>query len=85
MKRLLLIIACCIFAAGLLAVPVAAADKAAVEKELIPDTPLWKDPQLIALLKELAKYFAFGVIAWLTWTKLLKPVFERLARMVPPP
>ncbi len=64
---------------------VANAPFTAEEKELIPDTPLWKDPQLIALLKELAKYFAFGVIAWLTWTRLLKPVFERLAKMVPPP
>ncbi|MBU0752772.1 MAG: flagellar M-ring protein FliF [Gammaproteobacteria bacterium] len=55
------------------------------EKEVIPDSPIWKDPQLLALLKELGKYLIFGVIAWLTWTRLLRPLFDRLATMVPPP
>ncbi|MDP2795702.1 MAG: flagellar basal-body MS-ring/collar protein FliF [Sulfurisoma sp.] len=54
------------------------------EKEVVPDSPIWKDPQLLALLKELGKYLAFGVIAWLTWTRLLRPMFDRLATMVPP-
>jgi len=55
------------------------------EKEVVPDSPIWKDPQLLALLKELGKYLAFGVIAWITWTRLLRPMFDRLATMVPPP
>jgi flagellar M-ring protein FliF len=55
------------------------------EKEIVPDSPLWKDPQLLALLKELGKYLVFAVIAWLTWTRLLRPMFDRLATMVPPP
>jgi flagellar M-ring protein FliF len=53
------------------------------QKETIADAPIWKDPQLIAQLWELAKYAVFGIFAWLTWTKLLRPVFERLATMVP--
>jgi flagellar M-ring protein FliF len=47
--------------------------------EAIPDTPLWKDPSVIAFAKEAAQYLIFAVIAWLVWTKLLKPVFEMFA------
>ena len=47
--------------------------------EAIPDTPLWKDPWVIAMAKEIGQYLIFGLIAWLVWTKLLKPVFEMLA------
>lgn len=54
------------------------------QKEVVADTPIWKDPQLIALLKELAKYAIFGVIAWIVWVRLLRPAFDRLAAMVPP-
>jgi flagellar M-ring protein FliF len=55
------------------------------EKEVVPDSPVWKDPQLLALLKELGKYLIFGVIAWIIWTRLLRPMFGRLATLVPPP
>ncbi len=47
--------------------------------EAIPDTPLWKDPSVIAFAKEAAQYLIFALIAWLVWTKLLKPVFEMFA------
>lgn len=47
--------------------------------EAIPDTPLWKDPAVIAFAKEAAQYLIFAVIAWLVWTRLLKPVFEMFA------
>lgn len=47
--------------------------------EAIPDSPLWKDPWVIALAKEIGQYLIFGLIAWLVWTKLLKPVFEMFA------
>ena len=49
------------------------------EAEAIPDTPLWKDPSVIAFAKEAAQYLIFALIAWLVWTKLLKPVFEMFA------
>lgn len=58
---------------------VAAASFVQTESEAIPDTPLWKDPALIAFAKEAAQYLIFAIIAWLVWSKLLKPVFEMLA------
>ncbi|MEW6513302.1 MAG: flagellar basal-body MS-ring/collar protein FliF [Pseudomonadota bacterium] len=58
---------------------VAAASFVQSEAEAIPDTPLWKDASVIAFAKEAAQYLIFAIIAWLVWTKLLKPVFEMFA------
>lgn len=49
------------------------------EAEAIPDTPLWKDAAAIAFAKEAAQYLIFAIVAWLAWSKLLKPVFEMFA------
>lgn len=49
------------------------------ETEAIPELPLWKNPELIAIAKQAAQYLAFAVVAWLIWSKLLKPVFEMIA------
>ncbi|MDP1607451.1 MAG: flagellar basal-body MS-ring/collar protein FliF, partial [Rhodocyclaceae bacterium] len=58
---------------------VAAASFVAPEPEVLIDAPLWKDPELIALSKELGKYLTFALIAFLVWSKLIKPLFEMLA------
>lgn len=58
---------------------VAAASFVQSEAEAIPDTPLWKDASVIAFAKEAAQYLIFALIAWLVWSKLLKPVFEMFA------
>lgn len=58
---------------------VAAASFVQSEAEALPDTPLWKDASVIAFAKEAAQYLIFAIIAWLVWTKLLKPVFEMFA------
>lgn len=58
---------------------VAAASFVQSAAEAIPDTPLWKDPSIIAFAKEAAQYLIFAIIAWLVWSKLLKPVFEMFA------
>lgn len=58
---------------------VAAASFVQSELETLPDTPLWKDPALIAFAKVAAQYLIFAIIAWLVWSKLLKPLFEMLA------
>lgn len=57
---------------------VAAASFVPPEPEMIPELPVWKDPTLVALAKELAQYLIFALVAWLLWTKLLKPVFGML-------
>lgn len=47
-------------------------------REVVPDTPIWANAQLIAGLKELAKYLLiFGAVFW-AWTRVLKPVTEAL-------
>lgn len=50
-----------------------------VEAEAIPDIPLWKNPEIIALAKEIGKYLLLAAIAFFLWTRLLKPVFTGLA------
>ncbi|MDO8346513.1 MAG: flagellar basal-body MS-ring/collar protein FliF [Rugosibacter sp.] len=57
---------------------VANAPFTAGEKDIIPDAPLWANAELISTLKELVKYLLVaGAVFWL-WTRLLKPVMERL-------
>ena len=58
---------------------VAAASFVAAEPEVIPDMPLWKDPSLVAMAKEVGQYLIFGLIVYLVWTRVLKPTFEMLA------
>ncbi len=58
---------------------VAAASFVAPEPEVVPEIPLWQDPELVALVKELGKYLVFALIAYLVWTKIMKPLFEMLA------
>ena len=58
------------------------------EKEVIADAPLWANQELISILKELARYLIIAGAAFWLWTRLLKPVFEKLmepapARMAP--
>ncbi len=52
---------------------------APVEREVVPETPIWKDPWLIATAKELGKWLLFAILAWLLWTKLFKPLFAMFA------
>ncbi|MDP3038034.1 MAG: flagellar basal-body MS-ring/collar protein FliF, partial [Rhodocyclaceae bacterium] len=58
---------------------VAAASFVTPEPEVVPESPLWQDPELVALGKELGKYLVFALIVYLIWTKLMKPLFEMLA------
>lgn len=63
---------------------VANASFSAPEKADIPDTPLWKDPEAISIGKEVFKYLAIALIAWLLWTRLLRPTLDRLAETKKP-
>ena len=53
------------------------------EKEVIADAPFWANQELIAMLKELARYLIIAGAAYWLWTRVLKPVLEKL--MQPPP
>ncbi|MBL8490781.1 MAG: flagellar M-ring protein FliF [Rhodocyclaceae bacterium] len=52
--------------------PFTASDAAA------PSTPVWKDPEMQAGGKEALKWLAFAVLAFLLWTRVFKPLFDRL-------
>lgn len=54
------------------------------DDRVLPQTPLWKDPFLLATLKEVGRYIALIVVAWLVWTKLLQPLFKKLAELPRP-
>ncbi len=55
----------------------------AAEKEIIPDTPIWRDPVFIATARESLKYFALLLVAFMLWIRILKPLYNRLLQ--PPP
>ncbi len=48
------------------------------EKEAVPETPLWRDPVVIATARELLKYLALLIVAFMLWVRILKPLFTRL-------
>jgi flagellar M-ring protein FliF len=54
------------------------------EKEVVADAPLWANQELISILKELARYLLIAAAAYWLWTRLLKPVFEKLMEPGPP-
>jgi flagellar M-ring protein FliF len=54
------------------------------DKDVLPQTPIWKDPFLLATLKDIGRYIAAIVVAWLVWTRLFRPLFRRLAEIRPP-
>lgn len=51
------------------------------EKDSLPSMPVWKDPFLLATLKDIGRYVAALVVAWLVWTRLLKPLFRKLGEI----
>jgi flagellar M-ring protein FliF len=52
---------------------------APTEQQAVPDAPIWKDPSLVALAKDLGKWLLFALLAFLLWKKLFKPLFEMFA------
>lgn len=59
---------------------VANAPFTAVEKEVLPDPPLWANTELIATLKDIAKYLLVFVLAFWLWTRVLKPMLLQMAQ-----
>ncbi|MDD5176122.1 MAG: flagellar basal-body MS-ring/collar protein FliF [Sterolibacterium sp.] len=48
------------------------------EKEIIPDPPIWKNPELLGMAREGLKYVLISLVAFLMWSKILKPVYEKI-------
>lgn len=51
---------------------------AGIEKEVIPELPLWKQPENIQLAKEAAKYLFAGLIMLYLFFRVLKPIIRKL-------
>ena len=54
----------------------------AIEKEIIADIPLWKNPEILAMAREGVKYLILLVVGFLVWTRLVKPLLGNL--LTPP-
>ena len=57
---------------------VANAAFAVAAKEIVPDAPIWANTELIATLKELGKYLFVIVAIFWAWSRVLKPLLEKL-------
>ena len=54
------------------------------EREVVADAPFYENQKLISILFELARYLLIAGAAFWLWTRLLKPVFEKLMEPGPP-
>lgn len=60
---------------------VANAPFAVAAREIVPDAPFWANAELIATLKDLAKYLFMVVAVFWLWTRVLKPLLEQFMAM----
>ncbi|HEX7633653.1 MAG TPA: flagellar basal-body MS-ring/collar protein FliF [Noviherbaspirillum sp.] len=51
---------------------------AGVEKDVIPEPPLWKQPEMLELAKEAGKYLLYALLLMFLYFKLFKPLLARL-------
>ncbi len=58
---------------------VANAPFTAVEKEVVPDAPIWQSPTLISTLLEAGRYLLIAVAVFWLWTRIVKPVLLSFA------
>lgn len=52
---------------------------ASAEKEILPELPLWKQPENIQLAKELGKYLFAGIILLYLYRHFLKPMLRKFS------
>lgn len=50
-----------------------------IEKEVVPETPLWANAELIATVKDLGKYIVVFIFIFMLWTRVMKPVLQQFA------
>ena len=51
---------------------------AKAEQEVIPETPLWKQPDNILLAKETGKYLLMAVVLLMLYLRMLKPMLKKI-------
>jgi len=50
-----------------------------IVREVLPDTPLWKDPSVISLAKEIGRYLLFGALATWLFFGVVRPFLREIA------
>jgi flagellar M-ring protein FliF len=50
-----------------------------VEKEVIPDAPIWQSPTLISTVLEYARYLLIAIVGFWLWSRIVKPVLTSFA------
>ncbi|MDB5838392.1 MAG: fliF [Herminiimonas sp.] len=58
---------------------------AGVEKEVIPEVPLWKRPETLDLAREVGKYLLVAALLAYLFFAFLRPMLRRIAAEVAPP
>jgi flagellar M-ring protein FliF len=48
------------------------------EKTALPETPLWKDPEVVTGGKELLRYLVLALVIFILWKKVGVPIKEKL-------
>jgi flagellar M-ring protein FliF len=56
---------------------------ATAEQEVLPEPPLWKQPENVALAKDVGKYLLMALALLVLYLKLLKPLLKKLSESVP--
>lgn len=50
-----------------------------IEKEIVPEPPIWENAKLISMVLDGARYLlVFGLVFWL-WTRVIKPLLQQFA------
>ena len=58
---------------------VANAPFTAIEKEVVPEPPIWENARLISMVLDGARYLlVFGLVFWL-WTRVIRPLLQQFA------
>lgn len=50
-----------------------------VEKEIIPDAPIWQSPTLISTVLEYARYLLIAIVGFWLWSRVVRPVLISFA------
>ncbi|OZA40999.1 MAG: flagellar M-ring protein FliF, partial [Hydrogenophilales bacterium 17-61-76] len=57
---------------------------ASPQQEIIPETPLWKEPGTIQTAKDIGKYLLIGIALLLLYLRVLKPMLKKITEPAAP-
>ncbi|OYX30876.1 MAG: flagellar M-ring protein FliF [Hydrogenophilales bacterium 32-62-9] len=58
---------------------------ASPQQEVIPETPLWKEPGTVQTAKDIGKYLLIGIALLLLYLRVLKPMLKKITEPAAPP